>query len=199
MDWEQIPTLLGDRICLRAVSSNDVDALYTIFSDPKVMRYWSTPPLADRADAVALVDEIRDGFQQRSTIKWGIAQVSDDDLIGTTTLFNLNLENGRAEIGYALGRAHWGHGFMHEALTTLIRYCFETLNLRRLEADIDPRNSSSIRTVERLGFEREGLMRERWQVNGETQDTIFFGLLQRDWKELQKQKLKQSPNAQAGS
>ena len=51
-----------------------------------------------------------------------------------------------------------------------------------IEADVDPRNSASIRTVERLGFEREGYLRERWQVNGEIQDALFFGLLRPDWE-----------------
>jgi RimJ/RimL family protein N-acetyltransferase len=55
------------------------------------------------------------------------------------------------------------------------------MQLRRLEADVDPRNAGSIRTLERLGFQREGFLRERWHVNGEIQDAIFYGLLRREW------------------
>ena len=143
------------------------DALYGIFSHPEVMRYWSTPPLADRESAVTLLNEIHDGFKRRALLKWGIARNTDNALIGTTTLFNLDFNSRRAEIGYGLGRAHWGHGYMHEALTALLNYAFDVLEFRRLEADVDPRNVASIRTVERLGFQREGYLRERWQVNGE--------------------------------
>jgi ribosomal-protein-alanine N-acetyltransferase len=47
---------------------------------------------------------------------------------------------------------------------------------------VDPRNAASVRTLERLGFQREGYLRERWQVNGEIQDAFFYGLLRPEWK-----------------
>jgi RimJ/RimL family protein N-acetyltransferase len=70
---------------------------------------------------------------------------------------------------------------MHEALTALVEYAFTTLDLQRLEADIDPRNAASARTLERLGFQKEGHLRERWIVNGEISDTWWYGLLRREW------------------
>jgi RimJ/RimL family protein N-acetyltransferase len=70
---------------------------------------------------------------------------------------------------------------MAEALQTLLNHAFEGLELRRLEADVDPRNTASIRTLERLGFKREGYLRERWHVAGEIQDALFYGLLKREW------------------
>jgi RimJ/RimL family protein N-acetyltransferase len=181
-DWNHLPIIRASRVYLRPVVAEDADALFMIFSDQQVMRYWGTPPLADRNGAMQLVREIHDGFERRTMLKWGLALTDSDALIGTTTLFNLNLDNGRAEIGYCLGREHWGNGYMHEALQSQLKYAFETPGLRRLEADVDPRNISSIRTLERLGFQREGYLRERWHVNGEIQDTLFYGLLLRDWK-----------------
>lgn len=182
MNWESLPTIDAPRISLRWISEDDVDALYTVFSDPEVMRYWSTPPLADRNGALDLLNEIHDGFKRRTLLKWGIARKTDNALIGTTTLFNLDFNNRRAELGYGLGRAHWGNGYMQEALKALLAYAFDELAFRRIEADVDPRNIASIRTVERLGFQREGYLRERWQVNGEIQDTLFYGLLRPDWE-----------------
>lgn len=182
MDWKNLPTINATRVSLRWINDDDVDALYRIFSDAEVMRYWSTPPLADRNAAVELLHEIHDGFQRQTLLKWGIALRSDDALIGTTTLFNLDLDNHRAEIGYGLDRAHWGKGYMSEALQALLAYSFEELAMHRIEADVDPRNTASIRTVERLGFQREGYLRERWQVNGEIQDTVFYGLLRPEWE-----------------
>lgn len=184
MDWQTLPTINASRVSLRWISEEDVDALYRIFSHKEVMRYWSTPPLADRNAAVELLHEIHDGFQRRTLLKWGIARRTDDALIGTTTLFNLDFSNHRAEIGYGLDRAHWGNGYMNEALQALLAYAFQELALHRIEADVDPRNSASIRTVERLGFQREGYLRERWQVNGEIQDTLFYGLLRPDWERV---------------
>ncbi len=187
MDWTRLPTINASRVSLRWVSEEDVDALYRIFSNAEVMRYWSTPPLADRNAAIELLQEIHDGFRLQTSLKWGIARRTDDALIGTTTLFNLDLDNHRAEIGYGLDRAHWGKGYMNEALQALLVYAFEELALHRIEADVDPRNSASIKTVERLGFQPEGYLRERWQVNGEIQDSLFYGLLRPDWEAVNNQ------------
>jgi RimJ/RimL family protein N-acetyltransferase len=184
MDWK-LPTITTSRLCLRRISEGDIDALYAIFSNPEVMRYWSSPPIPDRDAATdRLSNELHGDFEQRKFLKWGIAQRTDDTLIGTATLFNLDLDHRRAEIGYALGRAHWGNGYMNEALRALLAYTFDELNLHRLEADVDPRNIASIKTLERLGFQREGYLRERWQVAGEIQDAFFYGLLRPDWERV---------------
>ena len=104
-------------------------------------------------------------------------------MLGHVSLFNFSPQSGRADIGYGLARARWGNGFMHEALSAVVDHAFGPLGLRRLEADIDPRNAASVRAVERLGFVREGLLRERWVVAEEISDTVFMGLLAREWKE----------------
>lgn len=182
MDWKNLPTINADRVRLRWMSETDIDALYTIFSNVEVMRYWSSPPISDRNAAALILKGVHDGFQNRTQLKWGLATRADDALIGTVTLYNLSFDNRRAEMGYALGRAHWGNGYMHEALQTLLGYAFGVLDLHRIEADVDPRNGASIRTLERLGFQREGYLRERWQVDGEIQDALFYGLLRHEWK-----------------
>ena len=184
MDANTLPVITTPRVVLRWISEDDIDGLYKIFSDPQVMRYWSTIPLADREAAAALQREIAAGNENNTMWKWGLALRDSNAIIGTTTLFNLNLDNGRAEIGYAMARAYWGKGYMHEALHALVSHAFEALELRRLEADVDPRNAASIRTLERLGFQREGFLRERWHVNGEIQDALFYGLLRREWEDL---------------
>lgn len=166
---------------MRWISEDDVDALYEVFSDPRVMRYWSSGPLPNREAAAEMQREIAETNQSDHMWKWGLALRDSNTLIGTVTLFHLNLDNGRAEIGYAMGSAHWGKGYMNEALTALIVHAFDVLKLRRLEADVDPRNISSIRTLKRLGFQREGFLRERWHVDGEIQDALFYGLLHHEW------------------
>ena len=184
MHWERLPTIDANRICLRWISEKDVDAFYAIYSNPEVMRYWSTPALPDRDAASKLINEIHGLFQRRVILKWGIALRTDNRLIGSVTLFNLDFNHRRAEIGYALGREHWGKGYMNEALMALLKYAFEGLNLHRIEADVDPRNTASIRTLEKLGFQREGYLRERWQINGEIQDAFFYGLLRPEFLEI---------------
>ena len=181
MDWKDLPLLKTSRLSLRTISAADIDDFYAVYSNPEVMRYWSTPPLPNRDAASKLISEIHEGNERHDLLKWGIALLSNDRLIGSVTLFNLEFTHHRAEIGYVQGRAYWGQGYMQEALKAVINYAFESLNIHRLEADVDPRNDASVRTLERLGFQREGYLRERWQVNGEIQDAFFYGLLRPEW------------------
>ena len=184
MDWQRLPTIDTERLSLRTISHSDLDDIYAIFSDPEVMRYWSTPPLSTKQAAGDLITEINESFQRRISLKWGISLPSASVLIGTATLFQPDFTNHRVELGYALGRRYWGQGYMGEALDAVLNYAFSELEMHRIEADVDPRNASSIRMLERLGFQREGYLRERWQVNGEIQNALFYGLLRPEWRGL---------------
>ena len=176
---EHLPALTGKRVVLRELLPSDVPGLYTIFSDPAVMRYWSTPAFQDVSEAVRLYEKIQEGFRSRQLFQWGIADAQD--LLGTCTLFHLDPIHRRAEIGYALGQRFWGQGLARDAVTTVIDFAFDRLDLHRIEADVDPRNSRSLGLLERLGFRREGCLRERYQVNGEIQDALLLGLLRSEW------------------
>ena len=183
IEGDRLPTLTGARVHLRGLVAGDVSALHDVFSNAEVMRYWSRPPFtsAGHEEARALLASTERAFTSQTLFQWGIARRSDDGVVGTCTLAHVDASNRRAELGYALGREHWGQGLMGEALAILISFAFGDLGLRRLEADVDPRNAPSIRTLERLGFQREGLLRERWEVGGEVQDSALFGLLRGDW------------------
>ena len=176
------PVLETERLVLRETADRDVDAVFEMESDPVAMRYWSRPPMRDRSEAVAAVERSKGFFPDGVGLRWSITRPQDDRMLGHVSLFDFSPQSGRADIGYGLARAHWGHGFMHEALTAVVDYAFGPLGLRRLEADIDPRNAASVRAVERLGFVREGLLRERWVVSDEISDTVFMGLLAREWQ-----------------
>lgn len=178
----EFPLLTTTRLVLREVADQDVEAVFAMESDPVAMRYWSRPPMQDLSEARAAVERARGFFRSRAALRWSIARPGDDRMLGHVSLFDFSEQNGRAEIGYGLAREHWGQGFMHEALTAVIDYAFGPLGLRRLEADTDPRNQASVRALERLGFAREGLLRERWQVGDEISDSLLLGLLAREWR-----------------
>lgn len=180
---DTFPTLTTERLVLREVADHDVDAVFEMESDPVAMRYWSKPPMREVTEAVASVERAKTYFPLKSALRWSITRPADDWMIGHASLFSFSEQSGRADIGYGLAQRHWGQGYMHEALTAIVDYAFGPLGLRRLEADADPRNAASCRALERLGFSREGTMRERWQVGDEISDTAFFGLLAREWRE----------------
>jgi ribosomal-protein-alanine N-acetyltransferase len=170
------------RVTLRCLAAADAPAIFRIFSDPRVMRHWSRPPMKDDAEALALLREVRAGYRSGEILQLGIERHGDRLLIGTCTLFHFLRASRRCELGYALGSAHWGQGLMREALQRLLDFAFDELELNRIEADIDPRNAASARLLERLGFIREGHLRQRWIVAGSISDTDLYGLLRSEWK-----------------
>jgi ribosomal-protein-alanine N-acetyltransferase len=177
----ELPLLLGPRVHLRMLRDTDVPQLYVQFSDPKVMRYWSRPPLMRIEEAQTLFEELDRGVRGGEFAQWAIARRSDDLMIGSCALFAHQQVHRRAAIGYALASAHWGRGFAQEALSLALDHAFNMLELHRLEADVDPRNAASTRLLEKLGFVREGVLRERWHVSGEIQDSAIYALLARDY------------------
>lgn len=184
-DAQRLPTLDTPRLRLRAVAPADAADLFTVFGDPAVCRYWSRPALPDLAAAVALQREIAALFAERSLFQWAIADRASDRLVGTCTLAELSVEHRRAAVGYALRRSAWSRGYATEALHALLAFAFDGeggLALHRVEADVDPRNAASVRVLERLGFRREGMLRERWHLHGELQDAALYGLLAREWR-----------------
>jgi ribosomal-protein-alanine N-acetyltransferase len=175
------PRLSAGRLLLRPLQPGDADALFAIFSDAETMRYWSSAPWTSPTQAAALITSAQLGHADGSALRFGLEIVASGQLIGTCTLYSFSSSNRRCETGYILGRAHWGHGYMAEAMPALLAHAFGALDLNRVEADIDPRNEASARLLERLHFKKEGFMRERWIVNGEICDTDYYGLLRADW------------------
>lgn len=175
-----LPTLEAARLRLRPYLNSDTSALFELYSDPKVTRYWSHPAWTDPAQAYLYLS-LRKDEPTTAVHAWAIADKESNKLIGALTFFSISGPHARAEVGYSLLSNLQGQGLGTEALNTALKYGFETLNLYRIEADVDPRNTGSIKLLEKLNFQREGLLRKRWRVNGEVCDSVLLGLLKEDY------------------
>lgn len=178
--FDQI-SLRTERLLLRPLAPPDAQALFTVFSDPKVMRYWSSAPWASMEQALGIIAQDRMALPAGEHLRLGLEIRGTTELIGTCSLFNLVPQCKRAEIGYGMSSSFWGQGYMQEALCALLQFGFGEWELNRIEADIDPRNAASARCLERLGFRKEGHLRERWIVEGEVSDSSLYGLLRAEW------------------
>ena len=175
-------TLTTERLILRWLDETDAAAQYAIYSDDVTMRYWSTSAWTDMAQAHANIEQSLDGYCSGHGLRLAIALREGGAVIGNVNLYAFSDSNRRCDVGYALNRGYWGLGYLGEAMTVALDYAFTVLDLNRIEADIDPRNEASAKLLERKCFQKEGYLRERWIVNGEICDTVFYGLLRRDWE-----------------
>ena len=168
------------RLTLRPLRGDDALPLFTMYSDAAFMRYWSFPLMKRFEQAVDYVAHRLQGSAAEIEIVWSVELTATHEVIGICSLFNLEMAAQRAEIGFGLQSAYWGKGYMSEAARAVVDCGFDVLRLHRIEADIDPRNRASARVLEKLGFVREGLLRERWIVDGEISDSAIYGLLRTD-------------------
>jgi ribosomal-protein-alanine N-acetyltransferase len=177
-------TLTTDRLILRWLDETDAAAQYAIYSDDVAMRYWSSVAWTDMDQAHASIEQSNDDYHSGKALRLAIELRQTGEMIGNFNLYAFSESNRRCDVGYALNRAHWGQGYLGEAMTAALDYAFTELDLNRVEADIDPRNEASAKLLERKSFQKEGYLRERWIVNGEICDTAFYGLLRSDWDGL---------------
>lgn len=175
-------TLITARLRVRPLEPSDARAFFAIWSDAEAMRYFSFAPMQHAHEAETRIEKKLQAIAKGEVFLSAIETLDSGEVVGSCDLFHLNTQCRRAEIGFSLQRQHWGKGYMSEAAAAVVEYAFDTAQLIRLEADIDPRNLASARVLERLNFVREGLLRERWIVGDDISDSALYGLLQRDWR-----------------
>ena len=176
------PTLRTARLVLRPFSEADSEAIYALQSNARVLRYWDSPPWTDPARAQAFIATCRQMEQDGSGARLAIETVQPHAFVGWCAMFGWNAVYRSLGIGYCLDEPSWGKGYATEAVRAMLQWAYDSLDLNRVEAELDTRNAASARVLEKLGFEREGLRREDCVVDGEVSDSWIYGLLRRDWQ-----------------
>lgn len=176
------PELRTARLRLRPFISADADALFAVQSNAHVLRYWDAPPWTEPARADRFIEACRRMAEEGTGARLAIERVSDSAFVGWCGLTRWDPGHRSAALGYCLDDAAWGRGYATEAGRALVQWGFQTLDLNRVQAETDTRNAASARVLEKLGFVREGTLREDCVVNGEVSDSWVYGLIRRQWR-----------------
>ena len=178
----EFPQLETNRLIMREMTLDDVEFYFRHFNNDKIVEGSCFPgPKTLEAAKEELELYCINPFKGNRGIRWGIVRKGDDNLIGTCGYYDWNKTACRAEIGYDLDPAHWGQGIMTEALCAVLKYGFEKMGLNRVQAIIDSKNIRSMKLVHRLGFKKEGVLRQRSYFNGQFLDDVCFSLLKKEW------------------
>jgi [ribosomal protein S5]-alanine N-acetyltransferase len=179
---EQMPAVNGDGVYLRAPVSGDHAEWAALREASRVfLTPWEPVWPADDLSRNAFRRRLkRYAEDQRSDLSYAflIFRADTNILIGGITLANIRRGVAQAgSIGYWIGQPFARHGYMTAAVRALIPFCFDSLQLHRLEAACIPGNQASVRLLEKTGFTREGYAREYLCINGVWQDHLLFGRL----------------------
>ncbi len=175
------PTLHTDRLQVRPFDDADADALYAMHSNAHVMRYWDAPPWTERNRAQQFIEKCRRMANDGTGVRPAVDRLDDGGFIGWCSLTGWNPDYRSAELGYCFTEAAWGHGYATEAARAVLQWAYDTLDLNRVEARADTRNIASARVLEKLGFVREGTLRQDCIVDGDVSDSWVYGLIRSDW------------------
>ncbi len=180
LEYRELQT---ERLLLRKITSQDVEDLYEIYSDPEVMRYFDDRyAFETMAEAEEMAAGYVKGLREGTEYRWGIVLKETGKMVGTCGFHALSEYHKRVEVGYDLNREYWGRKIMTEALTLIIDLAFRKCGVNRIEAFVEPPNAASRILLEKLGFSLEGTLREHEMCRGELIDIQILGLLKKDWE-----------------
>ena len=177
----QRPFLIGERLYLRAVELDDRDDLIRWVTHPDVRR-----TLARRHPLNGVAEEryIREVASKDGAVNLVVCLRDGDRGIGCIGLHDVHPVDRAATVGLAIGEpAEWDQGYGAEALGLVLDYAFWELNCHRVGLTVFAHNPRAIRCYEKVGFVREGALREAQFAEGRYVDTILMGVLQREWFE----------------
>lgn len=173
---------VDDELILRQISHDDLEDYFEYLSDEQVLTYVPEeciPRTLERAREE--IDYNLDLYRYKRSIYWAIARKSDNKLIGSCGFNYWNRDHSRTEISYDLNRKYWGKGIMTRCARSVLGFAFTRMELHRVEATVTPTNIGSLQVLRKLGFKKEGVLREQKLLHGKFHDAVMLSLLQKEY------------------
>jgi len=170
-------TLKGHNIYLRALEQEDLSFLFAIENDENIWEVSGTQVPFSKFILKQYLEQAHLDIYQAKQLRLVISKQDKDTPIGLIDLFDFDPQHKRAGIGIVITKKYSGQGFAKEALNILIKYCFSTLQLHQIYANILEENSKSMHLFTQLGFERIGLKKDWISHKNQFKNEISFQLI----------------------
>jgi len=154
MNFTPFPTLTTEHLCLRQITIEDLQELFILKSDLRLLDHYDGKAKTYE-ETRQFLEKITDEIIKNKWILWGITLKNKNKLVGSICFWNLSEERSKAEIGYELMIDQQGKGIMQEAMIAVIDYGFKHMKLQVIEALPNPSNTRSIKLLMRNRFIKE--------------------------------------------
>ena len=179
-DWPPLPeSIQTPRLLLRRFRLGDAEDVYAYARDPEWARFLAVEQPYERQHADAFVAELVLAKRRKRPAR---ALEKDGRVVGGLSLW-LARRNARAELGYDLARWLWGRGLAAEAASAVIDEALRRLPIQKITATASAANVRSTRLLEKLGMQREALLRQHWVHRGKVLDEFRYGFLREEWEQ----------------
>ncbi len=183
--FSKFPNIDLGNIKLRDLSLNDSERYFMLMSDKLVNEYLSDEDIPKSLNESS--EEVRFWgglFYRKQSVFWAIAESEKQNLIGTIGFNSWNIYNMRAEISYDLMPDYWRKGIMTKTLSNVVSFAFQKMGINRIEAKTMLNNVASQKLLEKIGFKREGILREYRIIREVPSDVLLYSLIQKDCSNL---------------
>ncbi len=171
--------LTAKRVRLRPLQEDDLAHFQRWLADEELRRWLGS--VNEQPSVAEEFDWYMSKRQDPDTILWSI-EAEDGALLGNVEL-RLRPLDRRAEVGIGIfDRQHWGEGYGTEAMSLVLDFAFRDLKLNRVELTTDEENVRALRSYEKCGFVREGLLREHRLIEGRPSDSVAMAVIRSDWE-----------------
>ena len=172
----------GTKINLRYHLSSDAVSIFRYASDEAISRHTFIPHPYTIKDAHEFIKLSGSARRKKVAYHYGIEDKETGQIIGGIGLEAIDRVHHKGEIGYWVARPFWRQGIMTEAISLILGLCFAEVELHRVYAHVFPDNIASMRVLEKVGFTREGLLRQAAMKNGSFVDTYIYSILEDEWR-----------------
>ena len=175
-------TIETDRLILRKFAVDDVDAVFRNWtSDENVTEFLRWPTHAHTDLSKRVLREWIAGYERLDFYQWAIVLKEINEPIGTISVVGMDELTEKVHIGYCIGSKWWHFGFTSEALSAIIPFFFEQVEVKRLESQHDPENPNSGSVMKKCGMIYEGTLRKADWNNRGIVDACIYGMLASDY------------------
>ncbi|MGA9228077.1 MAG: GNAT family protein [Mesobacillus sp.] len=170
----EFPELETNRLILREIKEDDAEDLFKNFSDDRVMQHYGSEKMTQIEETVGLIHSFKMNYIENKGFRWGIQIKGQNRLIGTVGFHAWSSKNRRAEIGYELHPDYWGKGYAQESISRALEFGLNEMDLMRIGAVVFLENGQSNELLVKLGFQKEGVLKNYIIQNGVSYDTNIY-------------------------